>query len=147
MKTARLLLYTAAVLMLVFAAGHTFGFLSFHPSTPEGQAAWAAMNSAPLTPGSPRPTYAGFYVGFGLFVTVFFLFEAWLAFFAGRLATSEPRTARTFSLALAVVQLASLLLSVRYFSAPPVVFSAITLTLFAAAVWALQTAGTSQPTR
>ena len=145
MKTARITLYIAAAFMLLFAAGHTFGFLSFHPSTTEGQAAWAAMSSAALDPRQPHATYAGFYVGFGLFVTVFFLFEAWLAFFAARLAAREPGTARTLAVALALAQLACLLLSARYFSAPPVVFSTITLALFAFAAWSLRPQAISNP--
>ena len=147
MKTSRTLLYTSAVLMLLFAAGHTFGFLSFHASTTEGQAAWAAMSSAALDPRQPHATYAAFYVGFGIFVTVFFLFEAWLAFFAARLASRDPGIARALAAALALAQLGCLLLSLRYFSTPPVVFSTITLVLFAWAAWSLRSQAPQQPAR
>ena len=145
MKTARILLYTSAVLMLVFAAGHTFGFLAFHASTPEGQATWAAMCSAAIDPKLPHATYGRFYVGFGLFVTVFFLFEAWLALFAARLTLREPSTSRSLAAALALAQLACLLLSLRYFSTPPVIFSTITLVLFAWAAWSLRSQTPQQP--
>jgi len=40
-----LLLRIAAIVNLLFAAGHTIGFLSFRPTSTEGQA--AAKKSAP----------------------------------------------------------------------------------------------------
>lgn len=65
-----------SVLLLLFAAGHTFGFLTFRPATAEGQAVWAAMNGVRFAAGHGTSSYRGFYVGFGLFVSSFYVFEA-----------------------------------------------------------------------
>src|SRR5260370_1038563 len=42
---ATLLYRIASVLFILFAAGHTFGFLSFKPASPEGLAVRDAMNN------------------------------------------------------------------------------------------------------
>jgi hypothetical protein len=42
---ATILFRITAVLFLVFAAGHTFGFLSFKPPTEQGLAVRDAMNN------------------------------------------------------------------------------------------------------
>lgn len=82
----------AAILLLLFAAGHTIGFLKFVPPTPEGQAVLDAMNNVHLQPGAAY-TYGGFYRGFGLFATVYFLFAAFVAWHLGELARKLPTAA------------------------------------------------------
>ena len=68
-----------AVLFLLFAAGHTFGFLTFRPPSVEGQNVWTAMNNVRFTLGSSTYSYGNFYLGFGLIITAFQLFVAWLS--------------------------------------------------------------------
>ena len=126
--SARTLLYIAAVLLLLFALGHTIGFLTFHPKTAVGQAAWIAMQTAVLMPGHTN-TWAGFYMGFGLFVTLFFVF----AFVLARSSAEAPRVVATVTFALATTMLGSLVLSIAYFSMPPIVFSAVLLVVL---LWA-----------
>ena len=79
----------AAVLLLLFACGHTAGFLSFKPSSPEGLAALSAMNSVAFDFEGNNRTYGGFYVGFGLTVTVEQIVDrgslSWLRVRCGRL--------------------------------------------------------------
>jgi hypothetical protein len=69
---------TAAILFVIFATGHTIGFLKFVPPTSEGKAVMDAMNTVTLQPGAAY-TFGAFYRGFGLFVTVYFLFAASVA--------------------------------------------------------------------
>ena len=69
---------TASIIFVLFAAGHTYGFLSFRPASAEGRAVWEAMNNVQFQQGGASFTYAGFYVGFGLSATVFLLFLAFL---------------------------------------------------------------------
>ena len=57
----------AAVLFVLFAAGHTFGFLSFKPSSAAGEAIRAEMDRVPLDGGA---TWGGFLVEFGLDISV-----------------------------------------------------------------------------
>src|SRR3954471_20580404 len=74
----------AAVLLLLFAVGHTFGF---HQSDPK----WgvdtliASMRSTHFDAQGFDRTYWDFYLGAGLSVSVFLLFAAILAWQLGRL--------------------------------------------------------------
>jgi hypothetical protein len=123
----------AAVLLLLFACGHTAGFLSFKPSSAEGLAVLNAMNSVAFDFEGNNRTYGGFYTGFGLTVTAYLLFSAFLAWYLGRLAVSQPRSVAPLAWALVAVQLVSLAFSVKYFFLVPVVFSALVITCL---VWA-----------
>jgi len=114
----------AAILLVLFAAAHTIGFLKFVPPTSDGKAVMDAMNTVRLQPGAIY-TYGGFYRGFGLFVTVCLLFAAILAWHLGELARKLPAAAGSLPWIFFCVQLASLAISWRYFPAPPVVSSAL----------------------
>jgi hypothetical protein len=114
----------AAILLLLFAAAHTIGFLKFVPPTSEGKAAMDAMNTVSLQPGTVY-TYGDFYRGFGLFVTVYLLFAAFLAWHLGELARKLPAAAGSLPWIFFCVQLASLAITWRYFPAPPIVSSAL----------------------
>ena len=114
----------AAILLLLFAAGHTIGFLKFVPPTPEGQAVMNAMNTVQLQPGAAY-TYGGFYKGFGLFVTIYFLFAAFVAWHLGELARKLPASVGSLPWIFFVLQLAGLAVNWKYFPPPPLVFSAL----------------------
>jgi len=114
----------AAILLVLFAAAHTVGFLKFVPPTSEGKAAMDAMNTVSLQPGAVY-TYGGFYRGFGLFATVYFLFAAFVAWHLGEWARKLPAAAGSLPWIFFCVQLAGLAISWRYFPPPPVVSSAL----------------------
>jgi hypothetical protein len=118
---------SAAVLLLLFAVGHTVGFLTFRPPNPEGRAVWNAMNSVTFSDGHSNFTYGGFYVGFGIFVSVFLLFSGWLSWMLAAIARRSPADARILAWGLAATQLINLVLCLRYFAVPPAVFSALTV--------------------
>src|SRR5260370_29748350 len=89
--TATLLYGIAAGLFVLFAAGHTVGFLRFRPASPEGRAVWDSMHTVRVQLGRGSFTYGGVYVGVGLYNTVFPLFSAGLAWhFSNRDATTSP---------------------------------------------------------
>jgi hypothetical protein len=116
----------AFALMLLFAAGHTFGFLTFRPATAEGQAVWAAMNSVHFAAKHGTYSYGGFYVGFGLFVSAFYLFEAWLTWFLARMTERGVEEARAIAWSLCALQVVGVGLSVRYFAGAPALLSVLT---------------------
>jgi hypothetical protein len=120
-----LLYRIAAVLLILFAAGHTFGFLNFKPPTTEALAVRDAMNNVHFQLKGSNFSYGGFYVGFGLFVTVYLLFSAFLAWHLGALARDTPQAIRGLGWAFFVTQVASLALSWIYFSTAPAAFSAL----------------------
>ena len=86
-----LLYRIASVLLVVFAAGHTFGFLKFKPPTPEGLGVWEGMNNVHFQIGKSTYTYASFYNGFGLFATLYLVFAAFLAWHLGNVARNQPQ--------------------------------------------------------
>ncbi len=128
---------TAAVVFVLFALGHTFGFLSFRPRTAEGLAVYNAMNSVRLVTNADY-TYGKFYTGFGLFVTAYMLFSAFLAWQLGGLARKLPESAGALGWGLFTVQLACLALSGIYFGGPQVAFSSVTVVCLGWAAWSVQ---------
>src|SRR6266700_894466 len=97
----------AAVLLVLFALGHTFGFLHFKPPTAEGVAVHNAMNNVTFQVRGETLSYGGFYVGFGLFVTAYLLFAAFLAWHLGGLAARDPAAIGALGLAFFAVQVVS----------------------------------------
>jgi len=138
--TATLLYRIAAVVLLLFALGHTLGFLTFKPRNPEGAAVFASMNSVHLQVGNGKLTYGGFYRGFGLFCTLYLLFAAYLAWHLGGVAQSNPQAIGTLGWAFFILQLGSIAVSWIYFLPPPVVFSAIVAICAGWAAWLVSAA-------
>ena len=138
--TATLLYRIAAAVLVLFAAGHTFGFLSFRPPSAEGLAVYSAMNSVHFEFNGAARSYGEFYTGFGLMVTAYLLFFAFLAWHLGGLAVSRPQAIGALSWAFAAVQLAGLVLSVVYFFVVPAVMCAVIVVCLLWAAWLLRRA-------
>ena len=92
---------TAAVLLLLFALGHQFGFRKVAPEWHADEVV-RAMQSTPFTVQGFARTYWGFFSGFGFFVTAFLLFSAVLAWELGGLPAETlralPRVLWTFAM-------------------------------------------------
>jgi hypothetical protein len=123
----------SAVLLLVFAVGHTLGFRQTDPK-------WGVdsviglMQSVRFDMQGLSRTYWDFYVGFGLFVSVFLLFAAVFAWQLGGLAPETLARMRVSAWALALSFAAVIILSWRYFFIIPIVLAiAITVCLTVAA--------------
>ncbi len=91
MMKATLLYRIASVLLILFAGGHTFGFLNFKPPSPEARAVLDAMKNVHFQVRGASFSYDGFYTGFGLTVTAYLLFSAFLAWHLGALANNNPQ--------------------------------------------------------
>src|SRR3954453_6741439 len=123
----------SAVLLLLFAAGHTLGFRQSDPKWGV-DALLGSMRSMHFDVQGFKRTYWDLFVAAGLSVGVFYLFAALLAWQLGRLPAATLAlmrgTAWGFALSFAVITAVSL----RYLFIIPLVFSiAITLLLTAAA--------------
>jgi len=138
--TAKLPYRIAAIVLVLFAAGHTAGFLTFRPSSAEGLAVYNAMNSVSFDFNGAMRSYSAFYTGFGLLVTAYLLFSAFLAWHLGSLAASQPKAIGILAWAFVAVQLASLVLSVLYFFLVPAVLSAVVVICLLWAAWQLRNA-------
>jgi hypothetical protein len=124
----------AAVLLILFAAGHTYGFLHFQPPTAEAMAVRAAMTNVTFHVGGREHSYADFYRGFGLFVTAYLLFAAVLAWELPRLLVSARDSFRVLSWAFLAVQVASVALCGIFFAAPQALFSMLVALCIAAGI-------------
>ena len=125
----------AAVVFILFAAGHTFGFLTFRPHTSAGAAVFDAMNNMSFEEHGTRYSYGRFYRGFGLSCSVAMLFSAFIAWHLGGLAAKFPQAIGALGWAFFVVQLAGVYLSWKYFGPPPMVFSAVLALGLGCAAW------------
>jgi hypothetical protein len=86
---------------------------------------WATMNSVHFTDGHGTFTYGNFYTGFGLSITAAMVFTAWLLWMLGSWAHEESTVARSIAWGVFVWQLVGIVLSVRYFSVAPALFSVL----------------------
>ena len=112
----------ASVLIAIFALGHTLGFRQTD-SKWGVDAALASIRSIRFTTQGFARTYWDFYVGFGLFVTIFLLLAAVLAWQLGSLPASTFATLRPLAWALTATFAVVTLLSWRFFFLAPVLFS------------------------
>jgi hypothetical protein len=124
----------ASVLLLLFAAGHTLGFRKIDP-------AWGAdslvgsMQAVRFDVQGFSRTYWDFYVGFGLFVSVFLVFAAILAWQLGGLAPKTLALMRGPAWSLVICFAAVTILSWRYFFIAPIVFAVLITVCLTAAAW------------
>jgi hypothetical protein len=125
MKSATVWFRISAVILLLFAVGHTLGFLTFKPPTEQGMAVREAMTNVHFQVGGKIFSYGGFYRGFGLSATISMLFEGFLCWFLGGLARRHPREIAPIGWALVVQQIAGMVLSLLYFGVPAIFLSAV----------------------
>jgi hypothetical protein len=126
---ATLLYRIAAFVFVLFAVGHTYGFLSLVPPSPEARAVFDAMNTVHFEVGGKSFTYGGFYRGFGLSCTVSMLLSAFLSWHLGQLARSNPDAIGALGWVFFVAQIAGVVFSFLYFGLPPMILSALVAAL------------------
>ena len=130
----KILYRIASVLLLLFAAGHTFGFRQNNPE-------WAAdsvlglMHSVHFDAQGFTRTYWDFFSAFGLFFSVFLLFAAALAWLLGGFPSETLSCVRSISWALAICFVAVTALSCRYAFTTPIVFAGLITICLIAAAW------------
>ena len=127
---SRNLCRVAAGLLLFFAAAHTIGMLFPKEPTAEAAAVRAMMDSIHFTITGFSRSYSDFYFGFGMLLSTFLVFAAWLAWHLGTLGTTSAAVARPLTAGLAVTVAVVAAICWRWFFLPP----AVTATLAAAAL-------------
>jgi len=111
-----------AVLILLFAIGHTVGFLQHDPSWGV-DSLLSSMKSIHFNIQGFSRSYWDFFVGFGLFVTLFLLFAAVLAWQLGGVAVETLMRLRVLAWAFALCFAVVTVLTWRFFFAIPLVLS------------------------
>jgi hypothetical protein len=124
----------AAVLLLLFAAGHTLGFSQSDP-TWGVDALLGSMRSIHFQVQGFNRTYWDFFVAAGFSVGVFYLFAAILAWQLGRLPAATLALMRGTTWAFALCFLAITVISWRYLFIIPIAFSILITLCLTAAAW------------
>jgi len=124
----------AAVLLVLFAIGHTLGFRQSNPEWGVGTVIDVVRSIHFDAQGFSR-TYWDFFSAFGLFFSVFLLFAAVLAWQLGGLPEEIFARMRGTAWALAICFAAVTALSWKYAFTTPIVFSTVITICLLAAVW------------
>ena len=131
---AKLPLRISSIILFLFALGHTVGFQTFRPASQQGLAVMEAMRSVPFAFGSATVHWMDFYMGFGFALSVSGFFSAIVAWRLSTATVAEICLARTITWLLCATQVASIVLSMRYFGLVQAGFS---LASSAALVWSV----------
>ena len=144
---ASILYRAAAVLLFLFAVGHTLGFQESDP-------AWGVdpalrlMHSTHFTIQGFTRTYWDFFVGAGFTVGVFYLFAAVLAWQLGSLPGETLALMRVTAWGFACCFAAITVLSVEHLFWIPIIMSSLVTVCLSAAAWRSgNRAGASAPER
>ena len=124
----------AAVLILLFDIGHTVGFLQHDPEW-KVDSLIGSMKSIHFAIQGFSRSYWDFFVGFGLFVTVFLLLAAAVAWQLGRLDAETLARVRGIGWSLALCFVVLTFLSFRYFFVLPLIFSIVIAICLMLAAW------------
>ena len=124
----------AAVLLLLFAVGHTLGFRQSDPQW-KVDALVSSMQSIHFDLQGVDRTYWDFFVAAGFSVGVFYLFAAVLAWQLAGLSAATLALLRGTAWAFAVCFAAITVLSCLYLFAIPVIFSGVVTVCLAVAAW------------
>jgi uncharacterized membrane protein len=124
----------ASILLLLFAAGHTFGFRQNNPEW-GADAVLGLMRSIRFDAQGFSRTYWDFFSAFGFFFSVFLVFAAILAWLLAGFPAETLRCVRGIAWTLAICFLAITALSWRYAFTTPIVFSTLITVCLVAAAW------------
>ncbi len=130
----RILYRAAAVLLFLFAVGHTLGFRDADPTWGVGPVQ-AAMQSIHFTIQGFTRTYWDFFVGAGFTVGVLYLFAAVLAWQLGGLPGETLARMRATAWGFACCFAVATVVSVRHLFWIPIIMSALITVCLSAAAW------------
>lgn len=133
--TTTLFLRIAAVISLLFAAGHTLGGLKKWSPIGETEVLKAMATFRFDAMGANR-SYLDFFMGFGWSISVALLLQSALMWQMASLARSDAMQVRPMIAMLALATLASGVIAWRFIFPVPVLFSAVLLIVLVAAYMA-----------
>jgi len=124
----------AAILMIVFAAGHTLNFSQVDPAW-HADAVVQAMQSVHFDAFGSEQTYWDFFLGFGYVVTALVLLAAIVTWQFSGLPAAALAKMRVSAWAFAVCFAVMTFLAWRYFFIMPIVLCGATAVCLAVAAW------------
>lgn len=128
---AKLPFRISSIVLLLFALGHTAGFLSFRPKEPEALQVLESMARVPFDFGGRTVNWMDLYTGFGLAISIAGFVFTIIAWRLSTATASEASLARTIAWLLCGMELASAVLSLCYFGPIQAGFSLACATLLA----------------
>jgi len=131
---ARILYRLSSVLLVLFAAGHTFGFRQDVPQW-GATAVLGSMQGIHFDAQGFSRTYWDFFSAFGLFFSVFLLFAAVLAWLLAGFLPETLARVRGIAWALAFCFVAISALCWNYAFTTPIAFSTLITVCLIAAAW------------
>ncbi len=135
MNKPHILLRIASVLGLLFAAGHSAGAPWTTAKSVAAQGVVMAMQKIHFDVMGNERSYFDFYYGFGISISVYLVAQAIILWLVGDVAKVNPAAARPIMLTLFASYAAVAVITVMYFFAAPIVFSAVICALIAWAWW------------
>jgi hypothetical protein len=116
----------AAYLMVLYTLGHTVGAVIGTPEFgPQSDAVVSSMKTVGVMVQGTERTWYDFYRGFGAFVSVFFMFSTWFAWYMGGMSRADRRTFNPITSALVLAWGGGAVLAWEYFFAVPQIFSTV----------------------
>jgi hypothetical protein len=140
----RLFLRIASILTLVHSALHTVGGVFSKPEPGVGEATYAVMQSNYFHVLGVTRSYADFYRGFGLAITLFLTAEGVVFWLLASLAKKHPLELRPILLVFMLAYVVFAVISQTYFFMGPVIAE---LLIAACLLGAIMTAKTASTTR
>ena len=134
--SASLFYRIAAGLLVFFALAHTAGMQSTKSPSPEAALVRHAMKDVHFQNMGSTNSFYGYYRGFGLSLTAYLLFAAFVAWHLGGLAKRNPAAIGGLGCALFAVQLALFVLCCFFFFAAPIIVSGLIALSLGVAVFA-----------
>jgi hypothetical protein len=131
---AALLYKVSAALLVLFALGHTIGFRRVDPRW-NADGVVSGMRSVTFDVQGFQRSYWDFYAGFGLFVSVFLVFAAILAWQLGSMSPEGLAAIPVVRWSFAICFVAIAALTWRYFFIAPGVFSSLVALALIGAAW------------
>ena len=132
--SASLLYKASAVLLFLFALGHTLGFRKVDPKW-NAEGVVSGMRSVTFDVQGFRRSYWDFYAGFGLFVSVLLVFAAILAWQLGSMPREALAAIPVIRWSFAICFVVTTAFTWRYFFVAPGVFSSLVALGLVGAAW------------
>jgi hypothetical protein len=142
MKTVSLY-RVAALILVVFCAGHTIGGMLLQKSLGlEADAVFASMKSVRFNFNGSTCTWYGFWFAFGLTASVFLILSAIIAWELDKVRPESWQAVSVIAWALVAAHVANSILTWAYFFVAPGVMSTVVTILFGVGAWQKQSQGT-----
>jgi hypothetical protein len=133
--SASLLYKVSAVLLILFAIGHTIGFRQVDPRW-NADGVVSGMRGVSFEVQGFRRSYWDFYAGFGFFVSVLLVFAAILAWQLGSMPREALAAIPVIRWSFAICFVVITAFTWRYFFVAPGVFSSLVAMGLLGAAWA-----------